>query len=115
MWLFTTDGFYSAVEDRDDPSMMVVRARVKQDAFTLQDRLQDQRCYVEVKHTPDRDYAYRLFVPRLSWATYLQNAVERIDYNNFKDAVHQQQDRDRDIAYGDVWATMWQFQHEQTG
>jgi hypothetical protein len=115
MWLFTTDGFYSVVEDRNDPSMLVVRARVELDALTLQSRLQDQRVYVRVKHTPAADYAYRLFVPRQAWSVYLQNAVEAIDYPNFKDAVRREQGAARAHTYLDVWGTMWTLQETERG
>ena len=35
MWLMTTDGFFSAVEDRDDDDAVFVRARVLGDAEQL--------------------------------------------------------------------------------
>ena len=35
MWRFTTDGFYSAVAQRDDPGTVIVRSRVREDAERL--------------------------------------------------------------------------------
>jgi len=111
MWLFTTDGFYSAVEDKHDPSFILVRTRTAQDAANLQDRLAAIRCHVEVEATPHADYGWRLLVPRLMWAIYLQNAVEAIDYTNFKDKVHEVQGQKRSDLYLDVWSTLWDLQH----
>lgn len=111
MWVFTTEGFYSVVENDEDPSMLTVRTRTVQDAANLQDRLQDIRCYVEVKASPHRDYGWRLIVPRQKWAVYLQNMVENIDYTNFKDKVHEVQGDKRADVYLDVWSTMWGLQH----
>lgn len=110
MWVFTLDGFYSAVQSREDTRILTVRCRSKEDAANLRERLAAQRYFTVVEHTPDRDYAWRLSVPRMAWAHYLQNAVERLDYGNFKDAVAAQQGLDRADTYHDVWQVMWEFQ-----
>jgi hypothetical protein len=111
MWTFTTDGFYSAVQHREDKGIMVVRCRKAADAFALQSRLLE-RGHPEytVKHTPEGDYAYRLFIPRTAWAQYLIHAVESIDYPNFKDAVAERQGLDRADVYHDVWQMMLEYQ-----
>jgi hypothetical protein len=110
MWVFTVDGFYSAVENKDDPSLLTVRTRTRQDAANLQGALARIRCHVEVVATPLADYGWRLFVPRDKWATYLHNVVEAIDYTNFKDEVAKVQGQKRADVYHDVWATMWDLQ-----
>jgi hypothetical protein len=112
MWVFTTDGFFSAVEHKEDPSIIVVRTRTAQDAESLRDRLADMRCHVPVQVTPTADYGWRLFVPRGSWSLYLQNMVEAIDYTNFKNAVATQQGLERADIYHDVWHVMYEFQED---
>ena len=37
MWLITTQGFYSAVEHREDPERLIVRARTREDIEALAD------------------------------------------------------------------------------
>ena len=111
MWVFTTDGFYSAVEHKNDPSLVMVRARAKEDLANLRTRLAPTGVTLFIAHTPDGDYEWRMSLPRHLWARYLDTAVEAIDYLNFKDAVTHEQGWQRSSLYHDVWATMMQLQH----
>ena len=60
MWLFTTDGFVSAVAHRNKPGMLLVRARRSEH---LRAMLPD----VQVECTPGADYRFRAEVPRAMW------------------------------------------------
>ena len=53
MWVMTTDGFYSAVQHRQKPHLLVVRSRTVEDALALKHTLAQVRVMVEVEHTPD--------------------------------------------------------------
>lgn len=106
MWLFTTDGFFSAVAHRDDPGTVIVRSRVRDDA----ERLVDSVGLGDVIETPDRDYRFRVHLPRGRWARYVATAAEAIDYPNFKAAVAARQGADRAHAYADVWSVMFALQ-----
>jgi hypothetical protein len=110
MWVFTIHGFYSAVENRDDPTTMLVRCRDREDAQRLADWLGEDDLPIEVRHTPDADYAYRMVVPRLLFGNYLMSAVMDIDYTNFKSAVAERQGHDRADIYLDVWQVMLDLQ-----
>jgi len=105
VWLFTTDGFFSAVAHRDDEDRLMIRARVREDAERLAEALG-----AELLETPAADYRFRVVVSRDTWATYVQQAAEHIDYPNFKDAVAARQGRDRAHVYGDVWSVMYGMQ-----
>jgi hypothetical protein len=112
MWVFTIDGFYSAVEHRDDRAMLMVRCRSKADADRLAIRLLNvMSTPPEVRHTPEGDYAYRVSIPREAWAWYLWQSSFDIDYPNFKDAVYERRGGRRAHLYGDVWATMLALQY----
>ena len=37
-----------------------------------------------MENTPDRDYAWRVHVPRVIWGEYLLKKSEELDYGNFK-------------------------------
>jgi hypothetical protein len=37
MWMITTIGFFSVVQDHDDPDRLLVRARVREDLERLRD------------------------------------------------------------------------------
>ena len=87
MWLFTGDGFYSAVVDQSDRNEIVVRARAKDSLENLISKLQ----YVWTNEddetiicTPDRDYPYRIFISRDTWANYLVDYVTDLEYTDFK-------------------------------
>lgn len=105
MWLMTTDGFFSAVEDRDDAGSVFVRARVRGDLDHLAETLG-----AEVLETPAADYPFRVRVPKAAWARYVADRAERIDYDNFKDAVAARQGHDRAEVYMGVWSALRRLQ-----
>ena len=105
MWLMTTDGFFSAVEDRDDHEAVFVRARVRGDAEQLAAAV-DQT----VLETPSADYRFRVRMTKADWAGYVADRAGAIDYDNFKNAVADRQGRSRATIYGEVWATLLRLQ-----
>lgn len=112
MWTFTTDGFYSTVQHRDDANTLIVRCRAELDALKLRDWMRSIGVLTaKVRHTPEADYEWRLFVPRHAFGMYLAEAVGAIDYGNFKQAVYDRQGPKRARIYGEVWATMLDLQH----
>ncbi len=106
MWLFTTDGFFSAVAYRDEPDAIIVRARVGDDAL----RLVEAARQGEVIETPDRDYRFRVYLARDDWSAYVAGAAAAIDYPNFKEAVAARQGPDRPDAYAALWSAMFELQ-----
>ena len=102
MWLFTTDGFFSAVSDRDDDRTIIVRSRVHDDAA----RLVNATGVGRVIETHDSDYRFRVRLPRAAWVAYVTAAAEAIDYSNFKATVAVRQGASRSHVYADVWAVM---------
>jgi hypothetical protein len=112
MWVFTLDGFYSAVVHKDDPELVVVRARKREDLVSLRKQMAPTHLTLTVLHTPDADYAYRMVMPRQTWSSYLMTTVMDMDYPNFKDAVSRTQGWRRSALYHDVWAAMMPLQQE---
>ena len=102
MWLITTRGFHSAVEDREEPGCVLVRARAREDLEALGDLIPR----IAVCETPERDYRFRASVPREAWETAAAALAEEIDYPNFKNAVADRQGPARAHAYSDVWVTL---------
>ena len=68
MWVFNRDGFFSAVEHRDDNSKVMVRARAKEDIKNLSSALQANHQLLDEDtapvYTPDGDYQNRLTVSK---------------------------------------------------
>ena len=106
MWVMTTVGFYSVVEDREREGNVLVRARDRGDIDAIAARLGD----AEVLATPSRDYAFRVSVPRAAWADALRELAEEVDYDNFKSAVGARQGHARARVYGSVWQTLLALQ-----
>lgn len=105
MWVMTTEGFYSAVEDRDDSDAVLVRSRVREDAERLAEAVGGT-----VLETPDADYAFRVRVAKVDWERYLTDAATEIDYDNFKNAVAARQGSVRARVYGEVWSVLLRLQ-----
>ena len=104
MWLFTTDGFYSVVANDKDKTL-VVRTRTVEDAQMMRDWFAVKGRVLRIHSTPDRDYAYRLFVPRDWFADWLVAQGESITYGNFKDQIVEK-DINRAHTYLSVWDTV---------
>ena len=98
MWLMTTRGFYSAVQHRDDPDRLLVRARCEEDIRALADLVAGEP--VRLEHA---DYAWRVEATRAEWAAALQVLAAEITYPNFKSAVA---DDAHHEAYLRVWGVM---------
>lgn len=103
MWIFSKTGFVSAVEHRDDPSLIMLRARARKDLGPF---LKVPGTKVNI--TPDADYKYRVILPKDAFSKILSSMASDIDYPNFKNAVHG--DPGRDNAYMHVWSAMRAFQ-----
>ena len=82
MWLFTTEGFFSAVSDRNDEGTTIVRS-----VCAMMRR--GCRCgrRGQVIETRDSDYRFRVGLPRAAWVADAAAAAEATDYSNFKAAV----------------------------
>ena len=109
MWVFNKDGFFSAVQHKDDPGSVVVRARVHEDLLLACDRMGVDGCERTLR---EADYAFRVTVPRALWVAYVRHtANDLLDYTNFKAAVHGEPDRDRALLR--VWQAMHDLQEDR--
>ena len=102
MWLLTTQGFYSVVEDRDDPRWLLVRARTRDDLEALGSQVEG----LEVFETPEADYRWRTRLLREEWLAAVAQLAVAIDYPNFKDAVDARQGSRRASLYSKVWLVL---------
>lgn len=101
MWLMTTDGFFSTVQDRDDHSAVFVRARVREDAEQLAVAVG-----AAMLETPAADYPFRVRVAKAEWARYVAERAHAIDYDNFKNAVASRQGTRRASMYAEIWGAL---------
>lgn len=83
MWIAMNDAFVSAVEDRNDPTRLVVRARNPEHLRRLFPSH-------DVVTTPSADYIARVFVSRDEFARLVADRIGKISYDNFKMSVDDQ-------------------------
>lgn len=102
MWVCFNDGFVSAVQDRERPRGLVVRARNKRHLAHIFPGY-------DVVMSPDADYVCRLFIHRTEFAEILGDRVAEIDYDNFKASV---KDRRLHRLYANFWHLHAEYQRE---
>lgn len=86
MWLSLNNAFLSIVKDADREGHLLVRARVRK-------HLQRVFPGAPILTLKDRDYRFRVSVPREMVARMLVEKVEDLEYTNFKDSV-----KDEDLS-----------------
>lgn len=104
MWTMTTIGFFSAVQHRDDPDDVLVRARCKEDIDALAELIPGTEPWEDLK----ADYRWRLRCSKMQWAETVAFLALSVDYDNFKSAVESEKHHE---AYSEVWGVLWQLQY----
>lgn len=108
MWIFTKNGFVSAVQHRSKPAILLVRARDRRSLEQLVDYTSTPDLPNEIIHTPDADYPYRTEIEYRQFSRWLVDEVYNLDYANYKDEVHH--------TRGDEFArplhSVWSIMHE---
>lgn len=94
------NAFLSIVENRENTTELLVRARVKGDiekVFPEADVFEDNNA----------DYKYRAFISKAIVAEKIMLKVTEINYDNFKNSV---KEIERKKVYGNIWAELRNFQ-----
>lgn len=114
MWVFTLDGFFSAVQKDCGKDELMVRARSRADIERLCQKLDIPHTKISEYHLSD--YQFRVPVRKEAFSKYLASEAEAIDYDNFKDSVpHDETYRPRVAAYMKCWSAMNEFQYRVGG
>ena len=100
MWLCLNKCFISVVQNRDDPSILLVRARV---AGHIERLFPEAKVFTD----PKADYLYRANIKRQIVAKTVAASIQKINYDNFKDSV---EDDELHLAYMKVWGVMEKLQ-----
>lgn len=117
MWIFYTGGYVSAVEHRDDPELLMVRARDREslenmvDAMELAGNAEGTGPTVtrdDIEMLVPADYPWRVTVPRGTFALWLQfEALNGIGYDShFKEALRDERGEAFYKAAMEVWQVM---------
>ena len=112
MWISSVVGTFSVVEAGPEPGRrpgaprkLMVRARVRKHLELLQRDHATLRRYPIIKSEPGRDYAFRMIVPRTTFARVMAAMAAGIDYGNFK--ARCSASPDLDPAYVDALHSVW--------
>lgn len=103
MWIFLSNSFLSIVAVKNQPDVLLVRARIAGDIECVFPE-------AEVLTDIGSDYKYRAFLSRKLVAEVIALEIENIDYTNFKKSVNPY---NRELAYFDVWARMIDYQLQE--
>lgn len=111
MWTISTEGFTSAVQDKNDTTQLVIRARARGDLERLIKPLApaDRPRIIDNEGT---DYPYRVRLPRAAYADLIRAQILGIDYGNFKDAVKARQGKHRAGVYGSIWGVLLRLERQ---
>lgn len=111
MWIFTRDGFYSAVQHNEKSDLLQVRARRRDDLERLAAALGYRDApIIEMR---EADYRWRLNVDRDDFAGYMVEAVHDIDYETNVKGTLSRNDSSRSHAMMDVWGAMYRMQVDE--
>jgi hypothetical protein len=109
MWIFSRRGFYSVVEHKDNPNLILVRARREQDLVNL---VQKYELPYQITEHPDYDYRWRLVIDRLTWRELAFELMVEIDYPNFKSKLAQTDQLDKLPMLLGFWEELVDYQKE---
>ncbi|MBP8128715.1 MAG: hypothetical protein KA184_03980 [Candidatus Hydrogenedentes bacterium] len=107
MWVMTRFGFFSVVQKTGE-SGLTIRARVREDLERLRDEGWLPRLG-EIHADAGTDYQFRAHASRADFAEALRQIALGIDYDNFKNTVHDEQGSARARVYGKVWDLLWEL------
>lgn len=104
MWVVAEKGFYSVVQHKANPNILLVRARVRKDLERLRSYIPSLKVVNDTKGLAD--YKYRAFVTRFDFAEAMKKLVMGIDYPNFKSRIKAKYGYERESIYFNVWSTL---------
>lgn len=112
MWIFTQHGFVSIVSSREDPKVVMVRARDRKSLEQFIEALEGKDPFsgeaLEVLESKGTDYQFRVICSRTAAAQYLADEALAIDYPNFKSRITQT----RGHQWHDVLLGIWSRVHD---
>jgi len=103
MWLFTLNSFVSVVRHREDPELLLVRARRRDDLIELLGKKLEK----EVREDLQADYRYRVILGEKAFKKIISAYLSRrLNYDNYKAA----QKPDREFL--EFLYEIWRLGHE---
>ena len=107
MWLFTTFGFFSAVQ-KAGTNHLTVRSRVSADPDQLRERYMPTLSPTITGG--GTDYPFRATISHADFAAGMSQAIQDLAHDNFKNAVAARQGHTRAHTYGKVWSALLELE-----
>jgi hypothetical protein len=102
MWIFTTSGFISAVQDPEDRTI-IVRSRDKDSLVPI-----SKLAKVGLQKTALADYPYRIEITPDQFVEWVASQARQINYSNFKSEVAIY----RDVKFSRALSNVWSIMHD---
>jgi hypothetical protein len=85
MWIASKIGFFSIVQDKNNKSQFMVRARLREhiEAFAKEARIHPDN----IIELDDADYRFRIFAPKARILDVVVKLLAEVTYPDFKSAV----------------------------
>lgn len=120
IWTFTIYGFFSIAcankpDGTIDTDTVMVRARLKKHLENLKARF-PALANGKLLTWANRDYRYRLIVPKEVWAGILREMAEEQEWSNFKNQAASRRSQVGTAyirALHEVWGTMYELQESE--
>jgi len=113
MWVFTREGFFSVVWDKDcRGDELAVRSQCKEDICKLSKKLSGYCDESQVVKKEGRAYRYRIRVTKQAWSAYLADSALQVDYSSVKKNVIPANDDLRRDAYYQVWEAIYRWREK---
>lgn len=112
MWIIHPDfGFLSIVQKPNQSRDLTVRSRFRDHLEAFHGWAHDFGTPGPIQVNTGSDYAYRCVVSRDVVAKVMADAIERLDYSNFKDECHNQGQPESWLqVLAKIWHTLYMFQ-----
>lgn len=96
MWLFSQRGFFSIVQHRDKPHILIVKARMRGD-------IEKYWPDAVIERNEDFDYLYRTELYRHQVEPVILKMIQDVDYASFKGSL---EDKRRYLWYVQLWEVL---------
>jgi hypothetical protein len=113
MWVFTREGFFSVVWDKNcRADELSVRSQSRQDICRLVKRLSGYCDENNITRTFGTAYRYSVMVAKQTWSAYLADCALQVDYPSVKEAIVPASDRLRKDAYYKIWEALYRWRSQ---
>ena len=110
MWLMTTVGFFSIIQERPDDTLLTIRGSARGDLEALRDRYLPRLS--DIEEGPETDHKFRAQASREAVAQALSRIAMDIDYATFKETTKELEGSRTARIQGGLWEVLGELREE---